>query len=559
MNRQLRGLSYKVFDVLVVGGGIHGAAIAWEAAQRGLDVALVERNDFGAGTSANSLKIVHGGLRYLQTADLRRTRESIRERSAMLRVAPHLVRPLPCLLPLYEGGGLKSPFFLSLALTASDVVGFDRNAGIEPDRSLKPGHVVSAEKALALAPNIRREGLSGAAVWNDAQMTNSARLVLAFVMAAQRAGATVLNHTELKTFIRGGRRVIGAAVKDRLTGQDFNLWAKMTINAAGPWAEDVARLAETAGGESAPGLTAAMNLIVKKPLTGAHAIGASRPGGPVFFITPWRGLTLVGTRHWGLAGTAERFRVTAEDVATFVKELNLALPGARVEMSDVAGVLSGLLPGKADHHTGEVHLLKRQRIVDHEKRDRMPGLISVVSIKFTTARYVAQQAVELAAKRLGTRLKPSATLTTPLYGGNTGPLSDFIKAQVAKQAGRFEPSLVERLVGTYGSEYEHVLAYTATRGVAPLHPSTPVIGAEVEYAARNEMACRLADVVFRRTEMAVPSAPREEAVEAAGAIMAAALGWEPAQLRGEIDDTLEQISLSKIVPAAPLELAAEAV
>ena len=558
MSRQLRGLSYKVFDVLVIGGGIQGAAIAWEAAQRGLDVALVERDDFGTATSANSLKIVHGGLRYLQTADFRRVRESISERSAMLRIAPHLVRPLPCVLPLYRNGGLKSPFFMSAALRMADLIGYDRNSGIESDRALSSGRVVSARETERLAPGIRKEGLIGGAVWTDAQMTNSARVVLSFVLAAQRRGATVLNHAEVRQLIRGGRRVIGATVRDRLTGTDFNLWARATVNAAGPWTEDVARLAETNGGESAPGLTAAMNLVIRRPLAGTHAVGASRPDGPVYFIAPWRGLTLVGTRHWRFDGAADRFRVTGADIVSFLKELNAALPGAKATPSDVVGVLSGLLPGSADRGTGEVKLLTRQRIVDHERREGIQGLISVVAVKFTTARAVAEETIDLAFRRLGRSSVLSKTSRTPLHGGETGPLSEYISSQVARQKSRASAPLVQRLIETYGSEYERVLAYIDERGEEPLDDSV-VLPAEVEYAARIEAAERLSDVVFRRTEMAVTAPPSESAVRAAAETMASVLGWDAPRRRREIEDTLDDLSSAETATSAVRRTTAQAV
>ena len=389
MNRQLRGLSYKVFDVLVVGGGIHGAAIAWEAAHRGLDVALVERDDFGAATSANSFPIFQGALPSFPFSRIRRSREAIRERSVLLRVAPHLVHRIRCVLPLYWDAGFKSRFFLSLGLKVADFLGFDRNRGIEPGRSILKGSLVTAAEALRLAPIVRTEGLTGAAVWYDAQMSNASRLVLSFAMAAKKAGATILNHAEIKSFIRGGRRIIGASVKDRLTGQDFNLWAKITINAAGPWAENVARLADAGAEVCAPRLSAAMNVVVNKPLNTTHAITASAPGGPEFFATPWRGLTLVGTRYWGFSGTVDRFHVTDEDISNFLREFNRAMPGARLDASNVVSTFAGVVPGRTDHHTGDVKLQSRRRIVDHDKVEKIPGLISVVGVKFSTARRVA--------------------------------------------------------------------------------------------------------------------------------------------------------------------------
>ena len=413
MNRQLRGLSYKVFDVLVIGGGVQGAAIACEAARRGLDVALLDRGDFASGTSSNSLKIVHGGLRYLQKGDFKRVRESITERSGLLRIAPHLVRPLPCILPLYKGGGLKSPFFMRLALKAADTFGFDRNRGLEAERSLPGGRVVSAKEAARLAPGVRTEGLAGAAVWYDAQMMNPTRLVLSFVLSAKEAGATCINHAEVKGMIRAGRRIIGATVRDRLTGQDINLWSRMTVNAAGPWIEEVARLAETRGDESAPGLTAAMNVMINRPLTAAHAIAATKPGGPVYFIVPWRGKTLIGTQHWPHEGSPDRFRPGAADITRFLADINAALPNAKVLPEDVVSVMAGMLPGHTKKGSREVELLRRHVTLDHEKRDGVGGLISVMAVKYTTARGVAEDTVNILFKKLNRKSVPSATLNQP--------------------------------------------------------------------------------------------------------------------------------------------------
>ncbi len=545
MNRQLRGLSYKVFDVLVVGGGIQGAAIAWEAARRGLDVVLVDRGDFGSGTSANSLKIVHGGLRYLQKGDFKRVRESIRERSGLLRLAPHLVRPLPCILPLYSGGGLKSPFFMKMALGAADMFGYDRNKGLESGRSLLGGKIVSAKEAARIAPGIRQDGLTGAAVWYDAQMMNPSRLVLSFVMSAQNLGASCLNHTEVKSFIRAGHRIIGATVRDRLTGQDINLWSRLVINAAGPWIEDVARLAETKGDEAAPGLSAAMNVMINRPLTAAHAIAATKPGGPVYFVVPWRGMTLIGTQHWPYEGSPDRFRAGTSEVSRFLADINAALPSAKLTPSDVVSVMSGMLPGHTKKGSRDVELLRKHVVLDHEKRDGISGLISVMAVKFTTARGVAEDIVNMAFKKLNRKAIASPTLNEPLYGGKTGPFQEYVVAEVARQSARHPAALVQRLVETYGSEYEQVLARAKTPdALKPLHESTNVVPAEIEFAATRELACTLDDIVYRRTEMAMFGHPASRAVEAAAEVLAKVWRWEPGKRRREIETVLDASAIS---------------
>ena len=234
MRRDPNRLAHTEYDLLVIGGGIYGVWATLDAAQRGLKVALIEQNDFGSGTSANSQRVVHGGLRYLQHGNIKRMRESIRERSTLLRIAGHLVQPMPFLVPTY-GLGVRGRPAMFTAMKLNDLISADRNRGLAPSRQLPNGKLVSAEKCLELAPGVQAQGLTGAAMIYDAQVNNSERLALAVVEAAVQAGADVANHVRASGLIREAGRVVGVQADDLLSGKRLKIKAKVTLSCAGPW------------------------------------------------------------------------------------------------------------------------------------------------------------------------------------------------------------------------------------------------------------------------------------------------------------------------------------
>lgn len=552
MDRSLDALGRKTYDVLVVGGGVYGAAAAWDAALRGLSTALIERDDFGGRTSANSLKVVHGGLRYIQHGDLRRMRESIRERRVLSKIAPHLVRPLPCLLPTY-GYGTKGRAALGAALRIADWVGFDRNEGLEPARRLPAGRTLSRKECLQLLPGARREGLTGGALWYDCQMQSPERLTLSFVLSAAAAGADAANHLEVDGFIREGDRIAGVEATDLLDGCGVTVRARMVLNAAGPWVEDVLGLLREGDGPGRVPLTKAMNLLVRRPLTGGVAAGVFRRGGPVYFIAPWRGFSLVGTVHAPHSGGADGLRITEREIQEFIDEINLAYPAASLRREDVVRCYSGLLPGREDPPgSGRVNLWKHYRLRDHARESGLEGLISVVGVKYTTARDVAEKAVDLAVAKLGLPRTTSRTAEAPLQGGEMESFEEYIAAE-ARSGWRELPSdLIRRLVSSYGTAYRAVFEDVDDGdALQPLAEGTDVRRAEVLYAVRREMARRLSDVVFRRTDLGALGDPGEAALESCAAVMAGELDWDYDRTRREVAECREAFQAGPAADFAP--------
>ncbi len=465
MKRDLAALSEREHDLLVIGGGIHGVAAAWDATLRGLRTVLVEARDFGGATSWNSLKTIHGGLRYLQRLDLRRVRESVRERRALLRIAPAVVRPLPFLVPLY-GHGARGREAFGVALRLNDWLSRDRNAGLDEAHQIPGGRLLAPEAVLERVPGLDRRGLTGGAWWCDAQLAAGERLVMGFVRAAADAGAPVANYAEVVGVLRTQDRVAGARVRCGLTGVEHEVRARMVLNAAGSGTDALWRLA----GASRPPvpLLRAWNLVLRRrPLEADHAVGGCADG-RYFFLVPWRDRAIAGTEYAPadtLAGPTDVERLLSVCARVF--------PWARLKRDDVSLVHRGTVPGQV----GASGLWTRQRLVDHD-RDGAPGLLSALGVKYTTARAVAEQAIDRVVAHLGTRVAPCRSAETPLV--HARPLAGPLAAQTS-------------------------------------------------VAVREEMALRLNDVILRRLDLGTAGPPEAADVETVASVMAAELGWDAAR------------------------------
>lgn len=540
MRRDLAALAAVEHDLVVVGGGIYGAFIAWDAALRGLTVALLERDDFGAGTSSNSLKIIHGGLRYLQSLDFARMRESIRERAALLRIAPHLVRPQPFLLPTY-GHFARGRAALRAALLVNEIVSFDRARAERPERRLPRGRLVSIDECRRLVPGLPAGGITGGALWYDAVASSTERLLVSVVLAAARAGACVANHVAAVGFEVGGGRVRAVRAEDVAGGERFEVRARVVVAAAGAWNGEL--LAGVAPARPRPHFVRGMNLVTR-PVVGGVAVGvASRSAvdgrrGRVYFLVPWRDCSLVGTAYFppGAAGGEE---AGEREVEELLGEVNRAFPAAALRRDDVRLVHRGSVPATGRRLPGgDLELSDRPLIEDHA-RDGADGLLAVSGVKYTTARAVAARVIDAVFRKLGWAAPSAATDVTPVAGGAIEGLDELVARALAARPAGLAASTVRRLASEYGSEYERVMRHVATRPELgePLGPGVEVVGAEVVEAAREEMALRLSDVVFRRTALGTAGFPGEDCLRAAAALAAAELGWDAARRERELDDT----------------------
>ena len=539
------------FDVLVIGGGITGAGVALDAAARGLSVALVEQGDFAGGTSSRSTKLVHGGLRYLPLWDIRQVREDLAERDRLLRNAPHLVRPMPFVLPLYADArrplGIRLPRFLRRAAPMGVSTGLWAYDVLAGRLALRSRRRLSRDGALSLAPAMRTDGLRSAHLYYDAA-TDDARLVIAVLRSARSRGALTLNYARVTDLCHRGGRIAGAQVLDRPSGETFAISARTTVNATGVWADAVARLA----GPPAFRLRRAKgaHLVVRAAplrLGRAALVLPETDDGRIAFVVPWQGAALVGTTDTEWAGPPDAPAADAAD-ARYLLEHAARFLTVRLTAADVLGAYAGLRPLVTAAAAGATARLSRR----HEIFAGPAGFVTIVGGKLTTYRRMAEETVNRILGRSAAEGSPTRDLALDGAAGFADAIS-MLRAR-ARRAGLSGRTL-RHLLHAYGTRAAGVLDLVEARPAlaTPLAPAHPHVAAEAVLAARDEMAVSVEDVLLRRTRLGylLPDQGRGVA-PAVAALMGSALGWPAGVEAGQVEAYRRAAdALVAPVPAGP--------
>ena len=552
MKRDLKELVGTEFDIVIVGGGIFGACAAWDATLRGLRVAIIERGDFCGGTSANSFKMVHGGVRYLQHADIYRLRYSCKERSALLRIAPHLVQPLPIVIPTY-GHGTSGKAFLGAGLYLYDLLTLGRNRGINgADRKIPATRLLSRGQILDLFPDLKPDGLTGGAMFSDGQMYNPTRLVLAFIQSAVASGAKAINYLEAVGLTRSGDRVTGIQARDGLTGELLSVRAKVVVNTAGPWAEHFLGHAAGVPLEAKGTYSRDACFVVARRLPGKHAVAVlgrtrdpdavlSRPARHLFLV-PWRNFTLVGVWHVVYDRRPDEVTVTAQDLESFIDEINWAYPSLGLTLRDVRMWNAGLVPfGINEPGATNLSYGKRSNLIDHQKTHGVQGLVTLIGIRYTTARADSAKAIDIAAAKLGGSSRRRDSSGIPIMGGDIPDFEHFVKQCTARQRLGIGAEVMRALAHNYGTCVDQVLGYAEKDpGLAGTLGDSTVIKAEVINAIEHEMAITLGDIVFRRTDLATGGNPGDQALRECADLAARELGWSSDQRETQLQEVYKR-------------------
>ncbi len=534
-------LASEPFDVLVIGGGITGAGVALDAATRGYSVALVEKADYAAGTSSRSSKLVHGGLRYLQNFDLGLVREALLERQINAALAPHLVRPLPMIVPAFEGARLDR--LLGLGLNMYDVMAVerlrrsplgrrrirDRTQDGQEDWSPARHRVIGGDEVIELLPALADREPSGGYLFYDCQ-TDDVRLVLTVLGEAERFGAVFANGLEVTGLLEEGGRALGAEVRDADTGETFPIRAGAVVNATGVWADRI-RPDELHDEAEVPVIRPSRGthvILPRERLPGERRRDLPGPGRRMIFVLPWLGQTLIGTTDNDYEGDIDHVRPADEDVAYLLEAVN-AFFATDIVAEDIAGAYAGVRPLIS---TGDP-----KKSVDISRKAELyetsSGMVTITGGKLTTWRRMAKMTVDRLVERDG-RDAPCRTGEIPL--GMPVDANELTRVEgVGEEA-------YEQLAGRYGFAAHDVLTTAAERGelAQPILPGMPDLLAEAAFSARREQARSVSDVLLRRTRLGLTAArrlcaPGEQAPERVARALGAELGWDDARCAAEAE------------------------
>lgn len=546
MRRDIDALKNEEFDLLIVGGGITGAATAWDASLRGLKTALIEKKDFGHATSAATTKMIHGGLRYLAMYEFSVVRDSLRERRRLEKNLPHLAFPLPFLLPIYKGRG-TSRWLLKLGLSIYDTLAFDKNYLDDPDKHL-PNHVwLSRKDTLMQEPGLDPDDLIGAFCYYDVLNRYPERSNLEYVLSASNHGATCANYVEALSFLTTPgepQKVKGVEAKDLNTGKKFSIKAKTTINATGPWVDKtIAKLAHKQPRKIIR--SKGIHLLLPGPAPN-DAMALETETGRHLFIIPWENYTLIGTTDTPFTGDLDELRVNKSETLELLDVANRHYP-AKWSYHQVLHAYCGVRPliGKPGEGSKTYGLSRKHEIYDHSK-DGFSGLVSVLGGKWTTSRSLAASLLDHVVKTNRFQAKPCNTADTPLDAGLfQRRYSHYLEQAIRKYSDRHDEELIKRLVSYYGCSYEKILHDMERKPALkkPISSSHPHTLAELHHAVEQESAFTLEDFFMRRTTLGNTGGYDGVTVKNCAAAMGKVLGWSPAIQKKQIKEFLARVQI----------------
>ena len=533
---RLSGIDEGTFDAVVIGGGMAGAGVARDLALRGASVALFEKGDFASGTSSKSSKLIHGGLRYLELAEFRLVRESLREKKTLERLAPHLVRPLPFLVPVYRGSK-RGLITVRIGMWLYDL--------LTPGKQTERFRVVPPVEALALEPSIQAADLRGAGYYFDDLLLFPERLCLENALSAARHGARVHNYCEVEEVMRGPRGLDGVRVRDLLTGQVHTARAPVIVNCAGPWVD---RLRELAGVREAGArvLRTTKGIHCLLPRMTEHAVYLSTADDRMIFVIPWRQFSMVGTTDTDFDGDPDRLWATREEVEYLLGAVRPALPDPRVTLDQVVYTYAGVRPLAFEEGSSASRVSRDHKVVVEGDGGRF---LSITGTKLTCFRSLAEEVGDRVMRALGRRV-PSRTAELTLEGLDDGAgkieARTWMDVSEEMAATGLSRETLEILVETYGRGFARVLALLRKLpdGAERLCPRNPEIVAQLHHAVREEMAVSLQDFLLRRTGIGQSPCLGLDCFESVGRRMGELAAWSPRRLQAELEAYRAQVERS---------------
>ncbi len=548
--RNLDRMGKEDFDILVIGGGITGAGIARDAALRGFKTALIEKDDFGAGASGRSSKLVHGGFRYLKQLEFRLVHEALVERKILAGLAPHIVYPLRCLLPIYRGSVTKA-VQVHIGMRLYSLLALGRNIGRY--------RMISAEELRKVEPEYRSEGLQKGAEYFDC-WADDFRLVMATIQSAAEHGTSIANHVKAIDIIMEKGRLAGILIKDQLSGRDIQITSRVVANATGPWSDDV-RQALLKQEDQRIRLTKGIHLVVSaKDLPIQHALMqfAIQDERPLFAI-PWRDFVLLGTTDTDFNGDPDRIAVDRDDVDYLLESFNYYFPAANLTDDHVISTFGGLRPLIFEKDKAASQVSREYQIFEKPE-----NFFSIIGGKLTTYRKMAGKMVNRLARRLAISFElptPNPKCVTdliPLYGGGFRNYEDFRSEWTSRlrDEDHLDARTAAHLIETYGAKIRGVRAAIkkTPNGMDRILPDLPYLWGELTHGVDHEMALNLDDFLTRRTHIfSLARGQGREVLEEVADRMQERLGWSAEEKRAQIDRYVFNIKLTQRFRERPSE------
>ncbi len=527
------------FDLIVIGGGINGCGIARDASERGLKVLLLEKEDFGSGCTSASTRLIHGGLRYLEHFEFDLVRESLRERELLLKNANHLVKPIELCIPIYKTDK-RNYLIIKIGMIFYDILSFDK--------SLPSHKMMSPHQFLQHEPSVRKENLTGAAVYYDAQITYAERLCVENAVMAKDDGALVLNHVEVTGFEISSEKISSVWFLDKLTGKTSKVKGKYIVNVSGPWVDSLCGLVNKDIKKQIGGTKGSHIVIKRFPLGPKHALYANaRSDGRPFFIIPWQEYYLIGTTDIPYSGNLNELRTEKEEINYLMEEANNIIEGKRIFHGDILFSYSGVRP--LPYTDGELNPAKitRKHIIHEHSEDGLANFISIIGGKLTTYRNLSEQAVDLIYRKLNYDFVSSKTKNKPLIGNidSEKKIEAYKSAQVKKAQRKYdvEPEIISHLIDLYGKKYKEVLDLTLSdpNQGRLLSSASLNIRAQIGYSVQNELAFTLSDILMRRTSLGLSENLGEDAIPVVLTGLQNLLGFSKEELDKQLSDYANKI------------------
>ncbi len=531
------------FDLIIIGGGITGASLAYEAGTRGLKVALFEKNDFGAATSSATSKLIHGGLRYLKNLEFGLVRESLRERRILSNIAPNFVYPIPFMMPSYRKFKSRK-WLMYIAMALYDMLSYDKGHTWDPTKSLPHFKSYSRSRTLALEHCVKPQGLTGSAVYYDCQNIFPERLTLAFLKSAETYGARLSNYTQVVSFIRKENRINGVLVKDLTTGEEGSFIAPTIVNCAGPWADMVIKSATTGNTKHNIRRSEGIHIITRK-ICENHAVTVMTKQDRHIMVIPWRGYSLIGTTDKEYFGNPDDYKVSKTSITGLLEEVNENFNGADLKYEDVLFYYGGLRP-LADNDTENSYESSRKYEIFDNADEGLDGLFTVEGGKYTTSRQLAADVLKKVQEKLKTKFPKEISHSQPLYGCDIRNMETFL-SKLRADYPDFSKVTVEYLGKNYGTESHAVfqLARKNSKLAEVLNDDGEIL-AEVAYALHKEQALFLSDILFRRTGIGTLGNPGDAVIIKVAALAADYLNWDEKKRKSEIQKVQKRFALPTV-------------